>query len=112
MLGLIAPRRCMGCDDIIEDQDPAYCAADFDLLQKERESEVSVALDRAKDLEAKVLALDMALDMALCDAGRLLGIVQLIEWSGSDLRLECPLCHGTKERGHVAECLLLGAVKR
>lgn len=43
MLGLIAPRRCMGCDDIIEEQDPVYCAADFDLLQKERESEVRSA---------------------------------------------------------------------
>lgn len=43
MLGLIAPRRCMGCDEIIEDLDPVYCAADFDLLQKERESEVKTA---------------------------------------------------------------------
>lgn len=43
MLGLIAPRRCHGCDDIIEEQDPVYCAADFDLLQKERESEVKAA---------------------------------------------------------------------
>ena len=33
------------------------------------------------------------------------------EWSGSNYRLECPLCHGTKEKGHVAECLLLGAMK-
>lgn len=61
MLGLIAPRRCHGCDDIVEDQDLVYCAADFDLLQKERENEVSVALKRAKYFEAKALELLTAL---------------------------------------------------
>ena len=38
--------------------------------------------------------------------GRLLAIVRLIEWSGSNVRLECPLCHGTKEKGHHAECVI------
>jgi len=32
-----------------------------------------------------------------------------VEWSGSDVRLECPLCHGTKEKGHHVECLIAHA---
>lgn len=51
-------RHCHGCDSIIEDQDPVYCAADFDGLQKERESEVSAAQKRAEDFEAKARAFD------------------------------------------------------
>ena len=53
MLGLIAPRRCHGCDEIIEEQDPVYCAADFDLLQKERESEVVAARALYLDWQAR-----------------------------------------------------------
>ena len=56
MLGLIAPRRCHGCDDIIEEQAPVYCAADFDGLQKERETEVKEALGRLKASVAEVMA--------------------------------------------------------
>lgn len=33
----------------------------------------------------------------------------LVEWSGSSLRLECPLCHGAKEKDHHAECLFAQA---
>lgn len=36
-------RRCYRCDKIIKDQDPVYCAADFNLLQKEHESELATA---------------------------------------------------------------------
>lgn len=35
--------RCHGCDEILEEQDPVYCAADFDGLQEERETEVKAA---------------------------------------------------------------------
>ena len=42
--------------------------------------------------------------------GRLLAVVRLIEWSGSDVRLECPLCNGTREKGHHVECLIAQAI--
>lgn len=44
------------------------------------------------------------------ECGALREVVALVEWSGSDLRLECPLCHGTKEKGHLAECLIAQAL--
>ena len=57
MLGLIAPRRCHGCDGILEEQDPVYCAADFDLLQKERESDVMAARALYLDWQARASGL-------------------------------------------------------